>query len=180
MLSDEELEKLEAPNPEFVREIPQMYLDGLVQAEKDEAEAKAKAEEEKAALEADVQSRINLAVEEALSQYKSKGGSVKSESSGSNSESASASNIDVNWANAASRDVTLFYPGQASIEWVLNGRDHGGARPFEKGGDRCVTCHDNETADMGQKIVTGENCRRNSDSWQARQYSGESRVDSRR
>jgi cytochrome c-type protein NapC len=42
------------------------------------------------------------------------------------------------------------------MEWVMNGRDHGGARPFMMGGDRCFDCHDKETADMGEKMVTGE------------------------
>jgi len=40
------------------------------------------------------------------------------------------------------------------MEWVL-GSKHGGSRPFKKG-DRCVDCHDEETADMGQKMVSGE------------------------
>jgi cytochrome c-type protein NapC len=41
------------------------------------------------------------------------------------------------------------------MEWVLNGRDHGGARPFTKMGDRCFNCHDKETGKMGDKIVAG-------------------------
>jgi len=63
--------------------------------------------------------------------------------------------IDVDWSKAGNREVTLFYPGETSMEWVMTGKDHGGARPFMKGGDRCTTCHDRETADMGQKMVTG-------------------------
>ena len=65
----------------------------------------------------------------------------------------SASNID--WSNATSRDITIFYPGQSSMEWIFKGSEHGGKRPFQ-GGETCVSCHDKETADMGQKIVTGE------------------------
>lgn len=38
----------------------------------------------------------------------------------------------------------------------MTGKDHGGARPFLNGGDRCVTCHDKETADMGKKMVSGD------------------------
>ena len=41
------------------------------------------------------------------------------------------------------------------MEWMLRGKDHGGARPF-KAGDRCFDCHDEEAADMGDKIVNGE------------------------
>ncbi|MCW8878417.1 MAG: NapC/NirT family cytochrome c [Kangiellaceae bacterium] len=155
MLTDEEIEELEAPNPKFAREVPQMYLDGLALVEKQETEAKQKAADEKAVAEAEEQDRIKAAVEEAIAQYKTAGGKSADATSGK-TPAASASNISVNWGNAASRDITIFYPGEASIEWVLNGRDHGGARPFDKGGDRCVTCHDNETAEMGQKIVTGE------------------------
>jgi hypothetical protein len=39
---------------------------------------------------------------------------------------------------------------------VMTGKDHGGARPFDIGGDRCTTCHDKEAADMGKKLVTGD------------------------
>jgi cytochrome c-type protein NapC len=42
------------------------------------------------------------------------------------------------------------------MEWVMTGKDHGGARPFIKAGDRCTTCHDKEAADMGEKMVTGK------------------------
>ncbi len=67
--------------------------------------------------------------------------------------SGSASNID--WSKAASRDITIFYPGQSSMEWILKGSEHGGKRPF-LGGETCVSCHDKEAADMGEKMVTGE------------------------
>ncbi len=66
---------------------------------------------------------------------------------------AESSGID--WSKASSRDITLFYPGQSSMEWIFKGSEHGGKRPF-MAGDSCASCHDKETADMGQKIVTGE------------------------
>jgi cytochrome c-type protein NapC len=61
----------------------------------------------------------------------------------------------VDWSKAPERLITLFYPGQTSMEWTLVGTMHGGALPF-KAGDRCVTCHDKETALMGGKMVNGE------------------------
>ncbi|HEY9052203.1 MAG TPA: NapC/NirT family cytochrome c [Gammaproteobacteria bacterium] len=67
---------------------------------------------------------------------------------------AKATSGSISWAGVPSKEITIFYPGQTSIEWVM-GRSHGGARPF-KAGDRCTECHVDETADMGQKIVTGE------------------------
>ncbi len=155
MLTDEELEELEAPNPEFVREVPQMYLDGLELVAKQEEEAKQKLQDDQEKAEKEEALRVEEAVQEALEQYKSQNKNSKTIKS-NNAKPAQKSNIQVNWKNASRRDITIFYPGQTSIEWVLNGRDHGGARPFDKGGDRCVTCHDNETAEMGEKMVTGE------------------------
>jgi len=61
----------------------------------------------------------------------------------------------IDWSKAGERLITLFYPGQTSMEWTLVGKYHGGARPFQAG-DRCMTCHDKETANMGQKMVSGE------------------------
>ncbi len=153
-LTDEELEKLEAPNPDFIREVPKMFLDGLKQValdEEKEKNEKNKAQEiqEKAELE-----KIKNAVEEALVNYKQNNNSSKKTEK--KVHKTSKKNINVDWSKAAKRDITIFYPGETSIEWILNGRDHGGARPFSKGGDRCITCHDNETADMGNKIVNGE------------------------
>ena len=41
-LTDEELEKLEAPNPDYIREVPQAYIEGLARVEAKEAAAAAK------------------------------------------------------------------------------------------------------------------------------------------
>jgi len=140
LLSDDEREELEAPNPEYVREVPEMFLEGLARVTaKEEAEVQA-ATAEKLATKAAEAARLEAAIKEALA----KKGPEK------------ASAIDVDWSKAGSREVTLFYPGQTSIEWVSNGKHHGGARPFTKGAERCITCHDKETADMGAKLVSGE------------------------
>lgn len=64
--------------------------------------------------------------------------------------------IAVDWNKSGSREITLFYPGQTSMEWMLNGRNHGGSRAFAKSGDSCVGSHDRETASMGEKMVKGE------------------------
>lgn len=142
-LSEEELEELEAPDPSLAKPEAALHLfasdieaDRLaaIEAEKEKArkaeEAKRKAEEaaKKAA--------------EAAAAAKAEGKEVV------------ASVSDINWAAVEPRKVTLFYPGTSSIEWI-HGRKHGGKRAFTKG-DRCVDCHDEETADMGEKIVTGE------------------------
>lgn len=72
---------------------------------------------------------------------------------GSSASASGGSGID--WSKAAEREITIFYPGQAAMEWIFKGSEHGGKRPFMSG-DSCASCHDKETADMGEKIVTGE------------------------
>ena len=144
------LEALEAPNPEFAREIPQAYLDSLARAEAKEAEQEAarKAQADMA------QARIVTAVEAARADERA---IVEAEMAGKAVESSAGGNVapDVDWGAVASADLTLFYPGQASFEWVQNGGLHGGARPFTKGGDNCTTCHAKELDTIGNKIVAG-------------------------
>jgi nitrate/TMAO reductase-like tetraheme cytochrome c subunit len=61
----------------------------------------------------------------------------------------------IDWAKVPEKEIVLFYPGTSSIEWVLTGTDHGGARSFKKA-DRCFECHGKEAVDIGKKIVSGE------------------------
>lgn len=159
MLTDEELEELEKPNPDFVRDVPKMYLDGLELVAEQEASEKQKQLEEQEALENAQKQMVEDAVNEALERIKL---SSKAADKLPKKDSAkvpgvkSSSSINIDWSKAQKRDITIFYPGETSIEWILNGRDHGGARPFDKGEERCITCHDAETADMGEKMVSGE------------------------
>ena len=162
LLADEELETLEAPNPDYIRQVPEMYKKGLevVAAREAEEAAKEKAAKEKAreaaikAKQAE-EERIKQAVAAALAAAGA-GAGAEGAAAAAQPAAAGSKGMGIDWSGVPEREITIFYPGQTSIEWVLNGRDHGGARPFDKGGDRCVTCHDKETADMGQKMVTGE------------------------
>lgn len=162
--ADEEyLEALEAPNPKFARDIPQLYLDSLERVEAMEAaEVEAAAAATKAAEEA-VAARIASAVEKAVAEEQAKAGASGGEAAPAATPAAAAASgsgqevaSDVDWSAVAPIAMTMFYPGQASFEWVQNGKEHGGARPFTKGGDNCTTCHGKELKDMGQRIVTGE------------------------
>ena len=67
----------------------------------------------------------------------------------------SSSKSGINWKSIEPSEVTLFYPGQASMEWILKGSDHGGKRAFTKG-DRCTECHEDEEVDIGDLIISGE------------------------
>ncbi|WP_232771575.1 ethylbenzene dehydrogenase-related protein [Colwellia sp. 12G3] len=103
---------------------------------------------------AKTEQKIAAAVKEALaSVVPSKVGNATT-SKPSKAAAPVASNINVDWGKASSKDIGVFYPGTASIEWIL-GRSHGGKRAFSKG-DRCIECHGEEIADIGNNIVTGE------------------------
>jgi predicted CXXCH cytochrome family protein len=47
------------------------------------------------------------------------------------------------------RDVTLFYPGQSDISWILS--EHPGSQPFRQGSN-CQQCHRGEEANMGESL----------------------------
>ncbi|KIC38558.1 cytochrome C552 [Ruegeria sp. ANG-R] len=151
--ADEEyLEKLEAPNPAFIREIPPEYLASL---ERIEAKEAAEAEDEKAAKQAQheaVQAQIAAAVDAAVAEERAK---ANGEEAAAPSGGGSDVGADIDWNAVAATDLKLFYPGQASFEWVQNGKFHGGARPLTKGGDQCTTCHAKELDTIGNKIVAG-------------------------
>lgn len=152
-LSDEELETLEAPNPAYIRQVPQEYIDGLARIETKEAQAEQQAKAELLEQKAKVQQQIDNAVAQALTTASSAKSSGAEKSTQAN-QTSSASSFSVDWAKSQQSDIPVFYPGTASIEWIL-GRDHGGKRAFTKG-DRCIDCHGKEIADIGQKIVSGE------------------------
>ncbi|MEP3277536.1 MAG: NapC/NirT family cytochrome c, partial [Stappiaceae bacterium] len=158
------LEKLETPNPAFVREIPQAYLDSLAMITKKEADEAAAVKAEKKQADEAIQARIAAAVETAVAEEQAKAAAAGTEAEEStNSEATPAATStpagsvapNVDWASVASADLTLFYPGQTSFEWVQNGKTHGGARPLTKGGDACSTCHAAELETIGNKIVAG-------------------------
>ena len=69
--------------------------------------------------------------------------------------STASSTSKINWSGVEAKDVVLFFPGQASMEWVMKGSDHGGKRAFMTG-DRCFDCHEDEEADIGEIIASGE------------------------
>lgn len=45
------------------------------------------------------------------------------------------------WAKAAKRDITVFHPGVAAMEWVGKKSDHSGTAGLKKG-ESCVGCHE--------------------------------------
>jgi len=62
----------------------------------------------------------------------------------------------INWSKIPTANVTLFYPGQSTYEW-LRSDEHKNAAKEVKRGDACMSCHDEQDAekDLGNKIVKG-------------------------
>lgn len=60
------------------------------------------------------------------------------------------------WSKVPAKDITLFYPGASPVEWVTKGTEHGGARALLKKGEPCLGCHEEELADMGVKMASGQ------------------------
>jgi len=174
-LDEEELEAINAPNPAFAREVPESYQVALAKVEAAEAEQQAQAQEaarkerearmaEKAAADQRLKDAVGKALaaqaaehEQAL-QPTGGGAGAPAAAAAATTEPAAAQaptqGFGVDWSAVPERLVTLFYPGQTSMEWTLVGKYHGGARPF-RDGDRCSTCHDKETALMGPRMSTG-------------------------
>jgi len=68
---------------------------------------------------------------------------------------AGASAAAPDWSSVPAKDVTLFYPGQASLEWALTKGAHRGAVKFKKG-KPCAACHTGEEKEIGGETVTSK------------------------
>lgn len=68
---------------------------------------------------------------------------------------AAPASAAVDWNSVQGKDITLFYPGQASWEWALTPTSHSGAPVFREG-KNCHECHRGEEDRMGDTIVSGK------------------------
>ena len=61
----------------------------------------------------------------------------------------------IDWSKVPVTDVTLFYPGQSSYQWLRN--DHKGEKGATavKRGSTCVKCHEDEEKTLGEELVKG-------------------------
>jgi hypothetical protein len=60
----------------------------------------------------------------------------------------------IDWSGVPVTEVTLFYPGQSSYEWLRSDAHKGAARKVQSGA-ACVSCHDEPGAekDLGEALV---------------------------
>lgn len=59
------------------------------------------------------------------------------------------------WSKVAPRKVTVFYPGQAALEWVMNKPDHSAVPDIVDKKRSCAKCHEGDASEIGDKIVKG-------------------------
>jgi len=144
-LTDEEVDELEKPDPSIIQPIAPQWLAFEENKGKKKPAAKAIIEtaETESAPVADKKASQPAAVKVAAATKKAPA-PAQSSTGGSG----------LSWDGVAARTVTVFYPGQSSMEWVL-GREHGGKRAFNSG-DRCFDCHEEELVEIGEKIITGQ------------------------
>lgn len=131
LLTEEQKDELEKPNPDFIRAIPEAY-EAFMNGPKTAVQQAAPAAPAEVVAVAEATPATTPAAAPAV------GGD----------------NSGVDWNKAPERLVNVFYPGQSSMEWIL-GKNHSGKRAF-KSGDRCVDCHEEETADIGELVASGE------------------------
>lgn len=149
-LTDEELTEMEKPNLDNKRPIPpqwQAYIDGKDTDKGDDKKTGA-------AEEVDTSEPVAETSAETATEAPAKAASKPAAPVAKPAASGSNPAANINWSAIKPLEVTLFYPGQASMEWSLKGSDHGGKRAFVTG-DRCFDCHAEEGANIGRLIVTG-------------------------
>jgi hypothetical protein len=59
----------------------------------------------------------------------------------------------IDWDKIPTKSLALFYPGESTYDWVTS-RAHKGARSVKQG-KSCVSCHEADERDLGNKIVKG-------------------------
>ena len=67
----------------------------------------------------------------------------------------SADPATMKWDSVPKSQITLFYPGQSTQEWMTSAAHKAGATGVNEG-KNCQSCHEGEEADLGKTIVSGQ------------------------
>jgi nitrate/TMAO reductase-like tetraheme cytochrome c subunit len=62
----------------------------------------------------------------------------------------------MDWSKVPVKQIKLFYPGQASYEWVMNKPDHSSAADIVEKKRACARCHSGDANEIGNAIVAGK------------------------
>ncbi|MDH3985388.1 MAG: NapC/NirT family cytochrome c, partial [Gammaproteobacteria bacterium] len=126
-LTEEELEILEIPHPENKRPIPPQWLAYMEQGKKG---GKKKAAEAEQAAEETPAEPVAAALTAAAPESTTAEAAADETESTEAPPAAATGGSDIDWSSVEPVEITLFYPGQASMEWILKGSDHSGKRSF--------------------------------------------------
>lgn len=62
----------------------------------------------------------------------------------------------LDWSKVPTRQIKVFYPGQAGLEWIMNKADHSSAADILEKKRACAKCHEGDANEVGTAIVTGK------------------------
>ncbi len=62
----------------------------------------------------------------------------------------------LDWSKVPARQIKVFYPGQAGLEWVMNKADHSSAADIIEKKRACAKCHEGDANEVGAAIVAGK------------------------
>ncbi|MDK9703620.1 MAG: NapC/NirT family cytochrome c [Sulfuritalea sp.] len=62
----------------------------------------------------------------------------------------------LDWSKVPTRQIKVFYPGQAGLEWVMNKADHSSAADIIEKKRACAKCHEGDANEVGAAIVAGK------------------------
>jgi cytochrome c-type protein NapC len=81
----------------------------------------------------------------------------KAEAASAAVPAASASAITaLDWSKVPTRQIKVFYPGQAGLEWVMSKADHSSATDIIEKKRACAKCHEGDANEVGAAIVAGK------------------------
>ena len=60
----------------------------------------------------------------------------------------------IDWSKIPTKNVKLFYPGQASYQWLISPAHKRGDRGMREG-KSCLDCHKGEETELGDSLVKG-------------------------
>lgn len=80
----------------------------------------------------------------------------KKEAAGTESPAPGSAITALDWSKVPTRQIKVFYPGQAGLEWVMNKADHSSATDIIEKKRACAKCHEGDANEVGAAIVAGK------------------------
>ena len=78
------------------------------------------------------------------------------QAAGATAPAAGGTVTALDWSKVPTRQIKVFYPGQAGLEWIMNKADHSSAADIVEKKRACAKCHEGDANEVGTAIVTGK------------------------